>query len=400
MNAPAYKSMRTDIESIKVPETRMRELKPAGVERLIESMTQLGQINPITILPDGTLISGLHRYEAAKRLGWKLIAVNVLELDDAHAQLAEIDENIIREELNVLERAEHLARRKEIYEALFPETKRGAHGGRGGKKLDPDSGSNSAFVDDTAKKTGRARSKISEEVKLVKDLPEEVRDAVRDTPIAENKEDLKRLANEKDEKKRDELIRRVADGEAKNVKEAARQLTYEQKQETSLDRVNGPFDIIYADPPWQYSNDGMSGAAANHYPTMPTDEICDLDVEGIASDDAVLFLWTTNPHLPDAMRVMEAWGFEYKTNLVWVKDKGTGIAFYLNGYHELLLIGTKGSMLPQKKPKSVLDTKRGEHSRKPDEIYDLIDEMYPGLSRVELFCRRPRGGWAVWGNEV
>ena len=187
-----YKSMRTDIETIKVPDERLRELKPGGVDRLVESMSQIGQLQPITILPDGTLISGLHRYEAAKRLGWKLIAVSVLDLDDAHAQLAEIDENLIREDLTALERAEHLARRKEIYEALHPETTLEGRLKAGVKNSGPDSGP-LTFIDDTAAKTGRPRSKISEEVKLVRDLPAEVRDAVRNTPMADNKESLKRI---------------------------------------------------------------------------------------------------------------------------------------------------------------------------------------------------------------
>jgi len=115
-----------------------------------------------------------------------------------------------------------------------------------------------------------------------------------------------------------------------------------------------------------------------------------------------LFLWSTNPHLPDALQVIEAWGFEYKTNIVWVKDKA-GLGFIVRGQHEVLLIATRGDFpapLPAVRPPSVITAPRREHSRKPDEAYEVIERMYPDLPKIELFARGAREGWEAWGNQA
>ncbi len=164
------------------------------------------------------------------------------------------------------------------------------------------------------------------------------------------------------------------------------------------------YGVIYADPCWRfepYSRDtGMDRSADNHYPTMPTDQIAAINVP--AADDCVLFLWATAPMLPDALRVMEAWGFTYKTNLVWAKDRiGTG--YWARSKHELLLIGTKGSIpapSPGDQPPSVIEARVTEHSAKPNHFAEIIEEMFPNLPALEMFAREPRLGWDVWGNEV
>lgn len=163
----------------------------------------------------------------------------------------------------------------------------------------------------------------------------------------------------------------------------------------------GKYQVIYADPAWEYSNSGISGAAENHYPTMATDDICNLPIKDMSDDNAVLFMWVTNPLLEDAIRVVTAWGFEYKTNIVWIKDKA-GQGFYVKGQHELLFIATKGSFTPDSSLyiRSVIETKREEHSRKPAIFYETIEKMYPDTKKVELFARKKREGWESWGNEL
>jgi len=119
-----------------------------------------------------------------------------------------------------------------------------------------------------------------------------------------------------------------------------------------------------------------------------------------------LFLWVTNPMLADAMQVVEAWGFEYKTNIVWVKTDlvKPGSGFYVRGRHELLFICTRGSFLPlvDVAPPigSVITAPVQEHSRKPDEAYDIIERLYPGCNYLELFARHTRPGWVAWGDEI
>jgi len=166
------------------------------------------------------------------------------------------------------------------------------------------------------------------------------------------------------------------------------------------------YAVLYADPPWHFEvyneESGIERAAGNHYPTMSLEDICALPVLSLATPAAALFMWTTVPHLRESFQVLDAWGFEYKTNIVWVKDK-IGLGYFVRNQHELLLIATRGDMptpLSANRPSSVITAPRREHSRKPDEAYALIERMYPELPRIELFARQTRPGWARWGNEV
>lgn len=166
----------------------------------------------------------------------------------------------------------------------------------------------------------------------------------------------------------------------------------------------GIFDVIYADPPWQYDNTGVNGAASHHYQTMSIDELCALQIP--SAENSVLFLWVTNPFLKDAFTVLDTWGFAYKTNIVWVKQnlKKPGAGFYVRGRHELLFICTKGSFTPDMSGKepigSVLFADVQEHSKKPQEVYSLIENIYPNCKYLELFARNKREGWISWGNEL
>ena len=168
-----------------------------------------------------------------------------------------------------------------------------------------------------------------------------------------------------------------------------------------LDGV-GTYPVIFADPPWRYDYaETDNRAIENQYPTMPIEDICALPVASIATDDCVLFLWATSPKLIEALDVVKAWGFTYKTCMVWAKDK-IGMGYYARQQHELLLIATRGAPptpAPADRPSSVIAATRGEHSAKPDEFYAVIERMYPALPKIELFCRSPRDGWSAWGNQ-
>jgi N6-adenosine-specific RNA methylase IME4 len=215
----------------------------------------------------------------------------------------------------------------------------------------------------------------------------------------------------------DEQREVVARGE-REILEAAKQIRGRRAEQRRAERTaklvelsnsNAPlpsdrrYPVIYADPPWQFEH-AMSDSRRieNNYPTMTLEEICALRVDKLTTDDAVLFLWTTNPHVPDALRVIEAWGFEYRTNLAWVKDK-IGMGYFVRNQHELLIIAKRGDPpLPAEsdRPPSVISAPRREHSQKPDEAYALIERMYPDLPKIELFARARREGWAAWGAEV
>ena len=171
----------------------------------------------------------------------------------------------------------------------------------------------------------------------------------------------------------------------------------------ALDTLPSLYSVLYADPPWRYDFAvSSSREIENQYPTMETQDICDLPVPSITDTDAVLFLWATSPKLLESLRVMEAWGFAYKTCMVWVKDK-IGMGYYARQRHEILLIGTRGHLPtpePSNRPDSVIMAPRDKHSAKPVRAYELLESMYPGLPKVEIFCRSPREGWSSWGNQA
>jgi N6-adenosine-specific RNA methylase IME4 len=140
----------------------------------------------------------------------------------------------------------------------------------------------------------------------------------------------------------------------------------------------------------------------HHYPVMSLAEVCALPVADLAADDCVLFLWTTVPLWRKAFEVLDAWGFEYKSGLVWDKEI-PGMGYWVRGQHELLLLATKGHPPPpltENVPTSVIRERRREHSRKPEASYALIERVFPDLPKLELFARQPRPGWEVWGNET
>lgn len=168
------------------------------------------------------------------------------------------------------------------------------------------------------------------------------------------------------------------------------------------------YNIIYADPPWQYARSKVQGAAEKHYRTMSVDDICQLPIAEICCKDCILFMWATFPQLKEALQVIKAWGFNYKSvAFVWLKQNKSGIGwfyglgFWTRGNAEICLLATRGH--PKRKSAKVhqfiISPLRG-HSQKPDEARDKIVELVGDLPRVELFAREKADGWDTWGNEV
>jgi N6-adenosine-specific RNA methylase IME4 len=168
------------------------------------------------------------------------------------------------------------------------------------------------------------------------------------------------------------------------------------------------YNIIYGDPPWRYDNKGGQGVAENHYPTMSIDDICALPIADIAAKDSALFLWATFPMLPEALRVIHAWGFKFKTvAFVWLKQNRVartwfyGLGFWTRANAEICLLATKGH--PKRNDNSIhqlIISPIEAHSKKPDEAREKIVRLMGDLPRVELFARQTPPGWDVWGNEV
>lgn len=169
------------------------------------------------------------------------------------------------------------------------------------------------------------------------------------------------------------------------------------------DLIGRNYDVILADPPWRYNfSKSNSRKIENHYPTMTSREIMDLPVGQIAAKQAVLYLWATNPKLVEALEVMKAWGFQYRTAAVWDKER-IGMGYYFQSQHELLLVGKRGRFPtppPETRRPSVIRASRRKHSAKPVEVHQRLENMYPQARKVELFARSCRKAWDVWGNEV
>ena len=188
----------------------------------------------------------------------------------------------------------------------------------------------------------------------------------------------------------------------KTIQQAKREIVKENVKEQP-ELPADKYRVVYADPPWNYGNSGLDdyGHAERHYPTMSIEELGQLGVPDIVEENSVLFIWTTSPLLEDCFRVIRMWGFNYKTSFVWNKIKHN-FGYYNSVRHELLLVCTKGSCLPDN-PKlfnSVQSIERKAHSEKPDEFREIIDTLYTKGKKIELFSRKKVDGWDVWGNQV
>jgi len=179
-----------------------------------------------------------------------------------------------------------------------------------------------------------------------------------------------------------------------------------------LAEVSGTFRTILADPPWRFQN-RTGKVAPEHkrllrYSTLTMEDIYDLPVAQLAAPKSHLYLWVPNALLTEGLQTMRRWGFTYKTNIVWVKVRkdggpdGRGVGFYYRNVTEILLFGIRGHMrtlAPGRRQVNLIATRKREHSRKPEEVYEIIEACSPG-PYLELFARHPRDGWSQWGNEV
>lgn len=193
-----------------------------------------------------------------------------------------------------------------------------------------------------------------------------------------------------------------------------KQRSYSETVQSFLNECAGKgFSTILADPPWQFQN-RTGKMAPEHkrlarYNTMPLSEIMQLPVSQAAADKAHLYLWVPNALLPEGLKVMQAWGFDYKGNIVWEKIRkdgqpdGRGVGFYFRNVTELLLFGIRGksnrTLAPARSQVNLIRSMKREHSRKPDEIYPIIEACSPG-PYLELFARGVRDGWYLWGDQA
>jgi N6-adenosine-specific RNA methylase IME4 len=343
-------------------------LKEADYNALRENIRAKGVLVPLDVTAAGVVLDGHHRLRAARELGLETVPVRLVKPADELLYLLEMA--LLRRQLEKGPRA-----------ALAVEL------------------ANVQGLRAEARERQRANLRNQPEVAR---LPPRGKTREVLAPLAQVSPRLMHdvlLLHEQDPV----LFQRVKAGElapdtaARRVRRARR-----DAQLTSAPPLpQGPFDLLYADPPWQLGNPDGPWAPENHYSTLPQEQIAAMSIP--AAERAVLFLWGVNGELGQALEVMASWGFTYKANIVWVKPS-IGLGRWVRNRHELLLVGCKGGYPPpdpEDLPDSVVEGPRGRHSQKPDRFCELIEQMYPLASKLELFARgKPRPGWAAWGNEV
>jgi N6-adenosine-specific RNA methylase IME4 len=342
-----------------------RYRKDLGDVRLLaNSIAEVGLLHPVVVTPEGRLIAGQRRLEACRKLGWTEIPATVVDL--FQAARGEAHENLVRKDLLPSE----IVALKRAIEPLERREARERQGARA--DLAPGSAGDSGDArDKIARYLGVGRTTIERAeavVEAAEEEPEEYGHLI---------EQMDRSGKIAGAYRRLEVLR-----QAKELNESPPEFPA------------GPFHVIVADPPWEYeSGNGLP------YPTMPLEDIKSMPVRDIADENSVLWLWTTNAHLRVAFDVVEAWGFQYKTLLTWVKDRmGTGE--WLRGQTEHCLLAVRGKPLfLHGNQTSVLQAARREHSRKPEEFYAIVEATSPGC-KLELFGRQKRNGWMAFGNNI
>jgi N6-adenosine-specific RNA methylase IME4 len=401
---------------------RARPIDDASVKTLAMSIGVNGLLNPITVrravvsrggrMIDGfEIVAGHHRVKAFGLLGRETIPAFVVELDDLHAELALIDENLCRNDLTPAERAAATARRKHIYVWLHPETKHGVNQhtrGVANLATPDDVEPAERFTAATAEATGSSERVVRRDATRGEALGDDaLRVARTSLDKGEELDALARLAPEA----RAALIDRAAAGEKVSAKvEAKKQARAVREAELGARQCALPdrkFCIIVEDPAWRQEvwsrETGLDRAADNHYPTMTLEAIKALPVAALAAEDCVYFLWTPANRVDDAIDLMRTRGFDYVTQIVWGKTRA-GTGYWVRDKHEILLIGKRGkppAPAPGTQCESLIIAPATEHSAKPEIFLEIIERYFPHLPKIELNRRGPpRPGWAAWGNEA
>ena len=343
---------------------------------LEKSIHKLGLLHPIVISENNELIAGQRRLIACKNLDWKEVPVTICNFSDQ--KQGEFDENRERMDFTVSEI-------RDIYDYVKNNTQRGA----------PNKAAESAALftgdvrDTVAEITGIGHNQVD---KIV-----EITETAKSDP--EISAEVENLDNQK---------------KSVNVHTLHAKVKRKKDVETQekLELPNGQYQLIYADPPWTYGNYAKAGLGKNSaekYTTMSIEELKELKIKELASDDSILLMWVTFPQLKESIEVMESWGFEYKTvSYTWVKKNksGDGWFFGLGNYTranaEICLLGVKGKGLTvkSKTQSQIIDEPITVHSEKPLIIRDKIVELFGDVKRIELFARTNADGWESWGNQL
>lgn len=399
-----------------------RPVEESHVQSLAESMRVVGLLAPIVLDPEGKVRAGEHRIQAALSLGWTTIPAIRKTLEGLRAELATLDENLVRHNGDALWRVEAYARRDELYRALHPEVGHGGARPGAGRKSSRHGGVlNSeppapaptqetspapSFAADTAAKADVSVRSVQRHLGVARKIDPDVKEAIRGTQVAESITELEQLSRLPKEKQGEVAKRAVETGET--VKRAVKQLRKEERiaEVRAYTPPAGEYAVIATDVPWPYDDelDGSDAARGGlPYPPMPIEEICALRVP--AARDCVLWFWVTNTHVinGNAARVLAAWGFTPKTMYTWDKVLMAN-GRWGRGQTEHVIIAVRGHPVGVfEAERNLFSEKRSQkHSRKPEKFYKLVERSCPCApgSRLEMFATQERKGWVTSGAEL
>jgi N6-adenosine-specific RNA methylase IME4 len=387
------------------------------VEDYAQAMKE-GQIfPPLDVVFDGEtywLWDGFHRCKAAEQIGLTEINIRVTKGDFEYAEWLALGAN----KTHGFRRSNEDKRRAVELALRHPEAK-----GLSDRKLAEHCGvhynfvgklrlSHDVIVNGRTGKDGRTINtanigkRKTTRPPTASNIAPEVKAQLPLTDITDNPTEIAKL-DKLPEDAQAEVVSMIIEGKAKTVKSAKKKIETAQQIEAIAQTTypQGKYHVIVIDPPWKYDNRAkdITHRAANPYPDMTIDEIRDWEkdnggIPALALDDCILWLWTTNAHVKQAHELAEAWGFEVKTILTWVKSKmGTGD--WLRGKSEHCLMCIKGKpIINLTNQTTILNGPLREHSRKPDEFYKMVDELCPG-KKIDIFSREQRKGWMTYGNE-
>lgn len=367
---------------------------------LVEDVRERGLIEPILVIaPDGLagdiqIVDGRHRFRAAQESGVDPVFVLVEGATDPVSLLRlVISKNLKRRHLNQQQRAMLAAEMNRQLAVGLSESASAVNVPlRTAERAAAVAAHGAQEVVD-AVKTGEASLLAAEEISR--------------RPIDEQKAIIMEIAKSPDTAKAFSQAAKALRGEKQKDKAARREAKVRDLSAKVRALPDKTYMVIVADPEWEFKGysleTGMDRAAANHYPTSSVEEIMQRGVPAIAAPDSVLFLWAIAPMLPEALRVVEAWGFIYKTHRIWRKvrpGKGRGQGYWFTGEHEILIVATRGNLPAPSTAAgpSVFDAPVGEHSEKPAAALIDIEAMFVDAPRIELNCRDPRPGWDAWGD--
>lgn len=342
-------------------------MEPTEFKALVEDIKQNGQLHPIVIWED-QILDGRNRFRACEHLN---IEPKYTTFDGTDAFAFVVSLNLHRRHLSSSQRAAIALSFEEHFAKEAKERQR--EGGRSKVSQNFDE------ADPNARRAAASAAKLLRTNRTYVSIAKKLRAL---SP---------------------ELFQDVVEGRS-TIHVALKQAQNLHKE--PVKPPEGEYGVLYVDPPWSYSTGGaipITMLIESHYSTMTNDEILEFgdQIKQVSAPDAAIFLWATNIYLPLALSLMERAGFTHRGQIIWNKTDTNHMAGrWLVSKHELLLVGSRGNIEPSVKPPSVISTPRLKHSQKPEKFADIINQMFPNQSKLEMFARQHREGWDVWGNEV